>query len=254
MLAFGTQGLKNCPVVGAPTKPRGTQHQDCTAEPWGPWLRTRRQLWKRHLLLSHRGPYFLGSEQNWHREPRKPSWQTHVPLPSRPSVHWEQRQGPWPSGQHTSHPLPLARSPGCLFPDLLLWLRFSSAWNDSLGTLVESGAVGIRYKAKTVTYRNPKPGFRTLQEVIWGGPASHSWNLYTMLKGQTDKPPTFRMKASLSLQILSCSAMWLQMAVCPFSVRVLPPSSSAISRLDLYWLTCITIGLVAPNRSPSYRG
>ena len=172
MLAFGTQGLKNCPVVGAPTKPRGTQHQDCTAEPWGPWLRTRRQLWKRHLLLSHRGPYFLGSEQNWHREPRKPSWQTHVPLPSRPSVHWEQRQGPWPSGQHTSHPLPLARSPGCLFPDLLLWLRFSSAWNDSLGTLVESGAVGIRYKAKTVTYRNPKPGFRTLQEVIWGGPVT----------------------------------------------------------------------------------
>lgn len=168
MLAFGTQGLKKCPVTGAPTTQRGTQHQDCTAEPWGPWLRSGRQLWKRHLLLSHRGPYLLGSEQNWHREPWKPSWQTHVPLPSRPSAHWEQRQGPWPWGQHTSHPLPLARSPRCFY-FLTCFFDSDSAWNDSLGTLVESGAVGIRYKAKRMTYRNPEPGFRILQEVIWRG-------------------------------------------------------------------------------------
>ena len=65
MLAFGTQGLKNCPVVGAPTKPRGTQRQDCTAEPWGPWLRSRRQLWKRHLL-NRTGTGSLGSHPGKH--------------------------------------------------------------------------------------------------------------------------------------------------------------------------------------------
>ena len=77
-----------------------------------------------------------------------------------------------------------------------------------------------------------EPGFRTLREVIqaWGV-TMVNWDLQTMVKGWHDKPPTFRLKAGLPLQIF----VRLDTTVFPtLGVSILPAVSPAVSRLDLY--------------------
>lgn len=67
-----------------------------------------------------------------------------------------------------------------------------------------------------------------------------------MLTGWRGKASTSRMKAGLSLQVLTCSALWLLTAVFLRSVLIcLPPTSPASSRLDFQQSTLIRVGLSA---------